>query len=38
MDEVADLYLHGDRDFTLDDVNTYAGISDADEPNIAGGE
>ena len=35
--EVADLYLHGNRDFTLDDINTYAGISDSDEPDLAGG-
>lgn len=36
--EVADLYLHGNRDFTIDDINTYAGISDADVPDLAGGE
>lgn len=36
--EVADLYLNGNRDFTLDDVNTYAGISGSDEPDLAGGE
>jgi len=34
--EVADLYLNGNRDFTVEDVNTYAGISDTDEPDPGG--
>ncbi len=32
--EVADLYLQGNRDFTLNDINAYAGISELDEPDF----
>ena len=36
--EMADLYLHGNRDFTLEDIYAYAGISGVDDPDLAGGE